>query len=174
MTAALTILRRIADGLIRLSAIVGSVALLIEVGVILADVAGRYFGAPLAGAQDVSQMAMVVLVFGGMALCDRQGGHIAVDVFEQVFPPRLNRWIDIGSAALGAAIFAGIAWTVYESAKLSLMLNLATNVIYLPKAYFQWVLTGFATVTAFGMALRAAELALSGRDIRAVPSGDRA
>lgn len=156
----LTVLRRVADGLIRLAAIFGTIALLIEVSVILVDVVGRYFGAPLRGAQDVTQMGMVIIVFGGMALCDKLGGHVAVDVLEQAFPAWLNRLIDIVAALLGAVIFGAIAVAVYDSAKISLMLNLSTNIIQLPKAWFQWAIVALSAVTALGMALRAVELTL--------------
>ncbi|UUP16699.1 TRAP transporter small permease [Nitratireductor thuwali] len=166
----LTGLRRLADRLIGLSAIIGAIGLLVEVVVILADVVGRYFGVPLAGAQDISQMTMVIVVFGGMALCDRLGGHISVDVFEPAFPHWLNRWTDIVAALLGAVIFAGIAWTVFESARLSQMLNLSTNIIGLPKYWFQWTLSAFALVTAFGMLLRAVEMVLRGAS---APHGGR-
>ena len=54
-------------------------------------------------------------------------------------------------------IFVFIAWAVWESAKLSEMLNLSTNLLRLPKAWFQWSLCILALVTAFGMLLRAAE-----------------
>ena len=105
-------------------------------------------------------------VLGGMALCDRMGGHVAVDIFERYFPRGFNRAVDILSALIGAVIFLALAWAVYESAKLSVMLNLSTNLLNLPKVWFQWALCGFAVVTALGMTLRAAELALSGRDVR--------
>ena len=42
-----------------------------------------------------------------------------------------------------------------------------TNIIQLPKAWFQWALCGFSLLTAAGMGLRAVELILSGRDVRA-------
>jgi TRAP-type C4-dicarboxylate transport system permease small subunit len=161
-----TPLRRIADGLIGLSALIGAVALLVISVVIMTDVVGRYFGQPLYGGQDIVTMAMVILVFGGMAICDRTGGHITVDIFERHFPDWFNRAIDIFSAVLGAAIFALITWAVLESAALSVMLNLNTNLLNLPKAWFQWALAGFAALTAFGMALRAVELAVYRRDVR--------
>jgi TRAP-type C4-dicarboxylate transport system permease small subunit len=150
-------LRAWADRLIRLAAIVGAVGLLAEVAVILADVVGRNFGRPLTGAQDISQMAMVLVVFGGMALCDRVGGHVAVDVLEPAFPAWLNRAGDVVSAFLGALIFAGIAWAVWESAALSRMLNLSTNIINLPKAYFQYAVVALSLVTALGLVLRGVE-----------------
>lgn len=162
-------LRKAADGLIGLSATIGAVGLVVEVIVILIDVVGRAFGHPLYGSQDVVTMAMVILVFGGMALCDRQGGHIAVDIFEPRFPPALNRFIDIVVALTGAVIFAFIAWAVWDSAKLSQMLNLSTNLLRLPKAWFQWALSGFSVIAAAGLMLRALELSLSGRDIRREP-----
>jgi TRAP-type C4-dicarboxylate transport system permease small subunit len=153
-------LDRIAERLIGLSAFVGTLGLIAEVAVILTDVIGRYFGTPLRGAQDVSTMGLVLIVFGGMALCDRLGGHIAVDVLEPAFPPWLNRAGDIASALLGALVFAGIAWTLVQSAALSRMLHLATNIIYLPKAWFQYAAIAMSLITAFGMLLRAVTLAL--------------
>lgn len=160
-------LRTWADRLIGLSANIGALGLLVEVVVILIDVVGRAFGSPLYGSQDMITMAMVILVFGGMAMCDRDGGHIAVDIFERRYPDWLNRWIDIVAAILGAIIFAFIAYAILESAKLSVMLNLSTNLLRLPKAWFQWGLAGFSILAAFGMLLRATELFFSGRDVRA-------
>lgn len=146
---------RAVDRLVDLSTVIGGLALAFVTCVILVDVTGRTFGSPLTGAQDISEMAMVIVVFGGMALCDRLGGHVAVDIFANRFPPAMNRWLDIVSLLLGAAIFAVIAWTVWDSSKISQMLNLATNIIALPKAWFQWALAGFAALTALSMLLRA-------------------
>lgn len=158
--------RKIADRLIGLSAAIGSLALAVLVAVILFDVIGSQFGRPLYGALDVTIMAMVIVVFGGMALCDRRGGHISVDLLEHHFPPAINRAIDAASAALGAVIFVTLAWAVYESAQISEMLNLSTNLLRLPKAWFQYALCGLSLLTALGMALRAVEIAVSGRDVR--------
>ena len=110
-------------------------------------------------------MTMVILVFGSMALCDRNRGHISVDLFEQYFPRALNHLIDILSALLGAIIFLGIAYAINESAKLSVMLNLSTNLLGLPKFWFQNALSVFALIAAVGMALRTIELLFSGRNI---------
>jgi len=152
---------QIADRLISLSALFGTICLILEVAVILVDVVGRYFGSPLDGARDISQMGMVIVVFGGMALCDRVGGHINVDIFESVMPRWLNRLSDVVAPLIGAIMFLIIAWTVWESAKLSIMLNLATNIIYLPKAWFQYVVVVMSVITAIGMFLRALQAALT-------------
>lgn len=149
------------DRLVDLSAVLGGLGLVLVTLIILVDVIGRAFGAPLTGAQDLSQMLMVVVVFGGMALCGRLGGHVAVDVFAGSYPAWMNRWLDIFALLLGAAIFAGIAWTVWESSKLSQMLHLATNIIGLPKAWFQWVMVGLAVITSLSMILQALQRILS-------------
>lgn len=154
-------LMRWTDRLIGLSAFIGTAGLLFVVGVILVDVVGRNFGRPLYGSQDMVTMTMVLIVFGGMALCDRLDGHIVVDIFETAFSDRLNRVIDVASALLGALIFALIAWAVWNSAQLSEMLNLSTNLLRLPLAWFQYTLVAFSTVALLALALRAA-LLLSG------------
>lgn len=159
-------LRAIADRLIGLSAFVGALALVGLVGVIVVDVVGRAFGNPIFGSQDMITMGMSILVFGGMALCDRRGGHIAVDLLEARFSNRMNLVIDIGAALLGAAAFLLIAWTIWESSLISQMLNLSTNLLSLPKAWFQWAVCGFSVLTALGLILRAVELAVFRRDVR--------
>lgn len=157
----LSFLRKVADALIELSATIGSIGLIFQVMLILADVVVRFFGAPIVGAQDLSQMAMAIVVFGGMALCDKIGGHVIVDIFEGSYPHWLNHLADVVSAFLGALIFTGLAWTVYESSKISEMLHLATNIIGLPKNYFQWAVSVFSAITAFAMLLRGIELLFS-------------
>lgn len=67
-------LARLTDGLMTLSAFVGPAGLIFVTGVIVADVVGRNMGLPLYGAQDLVTMTMVLIVFRGMALCDRTGG----------------------------------------------------------------------------------------------------
>ena len=159
-------LRWVVDRLVWFSAGIAALALLFEVIVILIDVVGRAFGRPLFGSLDLVTMAMVVLVFGAMALCDRRGGHVAVDLLQSFFPERLNRYIDALSALLGAIIFVTLAWAVYASSKISLMLNLSTNLLELPKAWFQYALICFAMAAALSMVLRSVELAFFKIEVR--------
>lgn len=163
-------LRTVADRLIGLSATVGALALFVEVCVIMVDVVGRAAKAPLYGSQDMITMVMVLLVFGGMAICDREGGHITVDIFERKFPTWFNRSVDVFTALLGGLIFLFMAWAVYDSAKLSVMLNIKTNLLLWPKAWFQWALSAMAAMTGLAMLLRAVELALYRRDVRLMKS----
>lgn len=158
----LRILDTIAARVTALVAVLGTLGLVAEVVVILIDVIGRFFGLPLRGAQDITQMSMLVLVFGGMALCDRIGGHVSVDVFERKFSVGLRRATDIAAALLGAAIFAGIGWNMWKSAAMSAMLNQKTNIINLPFAWFKYFIVLACVITVFGMIVRAVSLILGG------------
>lgn len=154
-----------ADKLIRLAALVGTVGLVIEVTVILIDVIGRFFGFPLTGAQDITAMGMTLIVFGGMALCDKIGGHVNVDLFESAMP----RWMiwagDFVSAVIGAVIFAGIAWTTWSSISLmrfQLGVVQTTNIIDLQFDWFKGAIVVMSIITALGMTLRAIGLIATG------------
>jgi TRAP-type C4-dicarboxylate transport system permease small subunit len=153
------LLQRAVDGLVTLSAVVGSVALLAIVATVLVDVVGRYFHAPLYGAQDIVQMASVFVVFGGMAFCERRGGHIQVDLLERAFSDRTNRVLLIVGCVTGAVVFALIAWRMWEASKLARMLNMATNILGLPRAPFQYAVIALSGVASVGLALKAAVLA---------------
>lgn len=153
------LVRGAVDGLVTLSAVVGSVALLVIVATVLTDVVGRYFHAPLYGAQDIVQMAAIFVVFGGMAFCERRGGHIQVDLFERVFSERTNRALLVAGSLAGAVVFALIAWQMWEASKLARMLNMATNILGLPRAPFQYAVIALSGVASLGLVVRTVSLA---------------
>ena len=151
----LRLLQRAVDGLVTLSAVVGAVALVVVVLTVLVDVVGRYFGAPLYGAQDIVQMAALFVVFGGMAFCERRGGHIQVDLLERRLPPRVNRVLIVAGCLAGALVFALIARQMWEASKLARMLNMGTNILALPRAPFQYALVGLSGIASVGLLLKA-------------------
>lgn len=142
-----------------LSAVAGALALIVIVVTVLADVVGRYFGSPLYGAQDITQMAAVFVVFGGMAYCERRGGHIQVDLLERAFSGRINRLLLIAGCLAGAVVFGLIAWQMWEASKLARMLNMATNILSLPRAPFQYAVAALSGIASLGLAARAVALA---------------
>lgn len=144
-----------------LSTLFGGLALLAALGVVVVDVTGRALGHPLYGARDIVQMAGIFVVFGGMAICHRKGGHISVDLMENLFSPLMNRILLILADLLSAAIFLLIAWQVWEAAKLADMLSMSTNLLYLPRAPFLHAMLAFSVVTALSMLLKALRLSLA-------------
>lgn len=152
------------DHLVRASAVIASLALIGIVATILVDVAGRnLIGTPLRGTQDLVQMALIVIIFGSVAMVDRQDANVAVDLLEHQFSPRLNLVLTVMGRLTGALIFFGIAWTMVDSAAISAMLNLSTNILNIPKAPFQYVIAAFSVLAGVSMVLRVV-LILLGRD----------
>ena len=64
-----------------------------------------------------------------------------------------------------------MAKAVYDSAQISVMLNLSTNLLDLPKVWFQNSIVLFALVTALSMLLRSIELAIFDIDTRDSDTG---
>ncbi len=147
-------LRVLADWLATFAASLGALALALILLTTLVDVSGRYFGKPLYGAQDLVKMLSVFVVFGGMAYCERRGGHVSVDLFAAWFSPRTNHRLIVAGQFIGAIVFAFIAWQVFESSTLSRTLNLATNILQLPRAPFQIAVGLLCGLTSFAMAVR--------------------
>ncbi|MGA0281215.1 MAG: hypothetical protein ACO3K9_05945 [Paracoccaceae bacterium] len=78
----------------------------------------------------------------------------------------MNRVLDIVSSAIGAMFFACVCYATFESAKISKMLNLSTNLLELEKVWFQYSICAFCAVSAFGLTLRFIELSINFGDAR--------
>jgi TRAP-type C4-dicarboxylate transport system permease small subunit len=75
------------------------------------DVVLRYgFNKPFASSVEMTEFAMAVIVFLGLAYCGWTGGHVAVDILERPLEgPRL-RFIPVILTFVSALLFAAIAW----------------------------------------------------------------
>ena len=154
--------------LVRLAALLGGIALVGLTAVIMIDVVGRLFGAPLYGSRDIVQMASVFVVFGGLAYADLKGGHIQVDILARWFPEGLNRALVAAGYAVGAVAFGLVAWQLWVAAGFSAILGAATNLLAIPRAPFQQSAAVLSALTALLMAWRVATT-LAGRT--AIPKG---
>jgi len=157
-------LRKIADRLVGLSALVGALALAVVTVTILVDVTGRAFGHPLYGSRDIVQMAAVLVVFGGMGYADKRGGHIAVDLLEPFLSKRLNYWLVTAGVIVGTIVFTLIAWRIYGNIALSQMLKSSTNILYIPRWPFEYAVMTLAGIAALYMALKVVTRLLGDRD----------
>lgn len=151
------------DRAARLLALLAGFCLVAMMAVTVVDVVGRYvFNAPIFGAQDLSQLLLVLVVFGAMAYCGRTDGHVAVDLFVGLFGPRLMRWIDVGVALASAGILFVLAWRAYENAKLAELFGSASNLLQIPLAPFHLVVGFGAALYGVVMLLKAWDVAVHG------------
>ncbi len=78
------------------------------------DVGLRYvFNAPIFGAQDVTKLALLVVVACSFAYGGRVGAHVAVDLIGFVAPKGVLRWTDMLVRCGAAAMLTVVAWRSY-------------------------------------------------------------
>lgn len=78
---------------------------------VFANVVGRYaFNHSFVWAEELSRYMMIWVGFLGAGLVLRSGAHIAVEVFQDLLPVRLARWVRGAVVVVLAATFASMAW----------------------------------------------------------------
>jgi TRAP-type C4-dicarboxylate transport system permease small subunit len=128
------------DRILRALALCGGAVLLGLLGLVLFDVLMRYvLRLPFLGAYEMTELAMVLIVFLGVAYCGATGGHVAVDVLSPVLDRPGLRWLAVLSNLAGAALMGLIAWQTTLYALGSVQRGEATNMMRIPKAPFELV-----------------------------------
>ncbi len=100
----MSLLRKVLEGLFRLSELLAALMGLFILLVILAQVAGRYLGFVVPSALEMAGFATAGLIFLGLAPTLRAGGHIRVRVLLERLPKPAKRWAE--SMALGLGLLA--------------------------------------------------------------------
>jgi TRAP-type C4-dicarboxylate transport system permease small subunit len=156
------------DRFLRLLALGAGVVLLALLALVLFDVLMRYaLRLPFLGAYEMTELAMVLIVFLALAYCGATGGHVAVDVFASVLDrPRL-RFVPVVVDLAGAALMAVMAWQTARYAMGSIARGEATNMLKIAKYPFE--LVAAAGMAAFAVVL----LAQAWRAARPRPSDAR-
>lgn len=142
------------DRFLRWMALASGAILLLLMCFIVLDVVLRYvFNAPFSSSKEITEFAMVLIVFLALAYCGWTGGHISVDLFEKVLDRHSLRWLPPVLSFAGAALFAVIAWR-------ALLETIATlpqisNMLRMPHYPFRFAV-------AFGSAVFALVLLIQG------------
>ena len=137
------------ERLLRYLALGGGLGLLWLLAMTVAAVIMRkVFGSPLLGVFDLSQVTMIVIVFSGMSYCAITRGHVAVELFNDLLPTRLQKLLSLAINLVSAALLGFIAWRTTLKAFEAIEDNEATMMIFIP--HFPFIL--FA---ALGFALHA-------------------
>ena len=119
---------------------VSLLALVVLALVTVTDVVGRYvFNRPLLGALELSELMMVFLAFGCFAYTELQNGHVDVDVFVNLFPPRVRAACESVAAILSTGLWGLTAWRTAMQAQKVRAVNEVTSNLLLPVHPFIWV-----------------------------------
>ena len=137
------------DSTVRLLAYLGGIVLLWLMGLTVVAVAMRYvFNAPILGAQDISELSLVLVVFLALAYCGWTGGHVAVDLISMFLKPEILRWTDSLVRAISGLLFVYVTWQTMRQGLDALEFGEASNLVEIP--HFPFIL-----VVAFGSAVYA-------------------
>lgn len=103
-------LDRLDAGLVAVNRWLVGLCMAVMTALVFANVVTRYlFGASIAWSEEISRFLMITIAFLGAGLALRQGRLIAVELFQDLLPPRLIRAVRIAVAAVILAFLAAIA-----------------------------------------------------------------
>jgi TRAP-type C4-dicarboxylate transport system permease small subunit len=79
------------------------------------NILGRWlFNEPFRGTVELTQLAMLGIVYLGMAYAQDKGNHIAVDLLYNKMPTPVRVAMDWFATLLSLAILAALAWQLYK------------------------------------------------------------
>ena len=97
------------------------------------DVAGRWLlGQPVQGTVEVTQLAMVAIVFLALGRVEHHDEHIAIDIVVTRLPQRWQRAVRILVGLVSFLLLLAISWQLYEFAGRLRVGNYATGVLQIP------------------------------------------
>ena len=120
-----------------------STILLVMMLLTFVDVVARYlFNRPIAGAFEVTELLLLVLIFAGLPLVTYADEHALMDFIDRLLGPRGTATLERIVQALCAAVMFLLAWLVWLKADRIWAYRDATDVlriVYGPFVYFMAV-----------------------------------
>ena len=137
--------------------VASAVILLVMMLLTFVDVVARYlFNRPIAGAFEVTELLLLVLIFAGLPLVSFTNEHALMDFIDRLLGPRGQGWLE-RAVNLGSAVMMGaLAWLTWLKADKIWGYRDATDVlriVYGPFVYFMAAMIGLAAVIHLWRAL---------------------
>ena len=144
------------ERMLRALALCGGAVLMGLMGLVAFDVVMRYvLRLPFLGAYELSELAMVLIVFLALPYCAATGGHVAVDVLSPWLDRPGLRWLTCVLHLCGAALMAVMAWQATLYAMGSIARGEATNMLRIAKYPFELVTAASAALFAVVLLVQA-------------------
>jgi len=114
------------------------------------DVVGRYLlNKPIRGAFEITELALLVLIFAGLPLVSHADEHVTMDFIDRLLPARLARaWVRVMHAVCAAIMFF-LCWQVWLKAGKIAAYADTTDVLLItiaPFVYFMAAMIGLTGV----------------------------
>lgn len=125
-----------------------SVLLMFMVLLTFADVMGRYvFDAPIKGGFELTELALLVLIFAGLPLASRGDEHVTMDFIDKILSPAAQIMLQRIVHLLCGALIVGLSWLVYLKAGKIMDYGDTTDVLKVPVGPFVYVMALMVLVT---------------------------
>ena len=90
--------------------ILSGIALVLMMGLVFVNVVLRAVWTPILGAYEFTGFLASLMITFALAHCAANQGHIAITLFADQLPPRVQAILDSFVAILGTALYAVISW----------------------------------------------------------------
>ena len=86
-------------------------------------IARQVFHNPFLDAVTMGELAMVIIVFLGIAWVFREGGHVSVSLVMDRLPHKVRAWISIASLSIGLTVVGVVVYQTWDFAYYNLILD---------------------------------------------------
>ena len=167
----------LAGGLRALARLAAALVLLFMMLLTTVDVIGRKFlGHSVHGSLELTELAMLVLIFAALPVATLAGQQIFFDLFDSWLPRRARRWQRVVGHLLSVGFLAAAAWFVLGKAGNTKAMGDITAQLAIPVAPFQYAAAVLIFATALvhlWLAWRDGRDSQAGRDGAGVVEADR-
>ena len=126
---------------------VGIVIIFIIMFMLVADIVMRNFlNSFILGTYEITEMAMIAIIFCGLAYTQVNKGHVRVEMFVGFLPKKAQYVLDTVIMLASTALCGTIAWSAFGRVKQDIAKNVATSVLKLPYYPFSFLMTVGLTI----------------------------
>ncbi len=126
-------MRRLLDGLYRLSAALATMFLVLIAVLISAQIVGRWLNILIPSADDIAGYCMAASAFLGLAPTLRAGAHIRIGLVSDLLGARGRQLLQSATALLGVTLFAMLAYhTVSQNVWTFRNGDMSTGILAIP------------------------------------------
>ncbi|WP_051242020.1 TRAP transporter small permease [Stappia stellulata] len=142
-------MRRLVGAAGLLLRLVASLLLLTMMVVTFVDVLGReLFSAPLAGAYELTEVLLALVIFVGLPIATARREHVSVDLLTARLPGPVRRGFAVGAAAVTAVVLSVLAWRLFVSAGDFMAYGDATVYLGIPLGPVAGTMAAFTAIAA--------------------------
>jgi len=135
----------------RVDAVLGIASSVLLFGMMLltfADVVARYLlNTPIRGAFEITELALLVLIFAGLPLVSHADEHVTMDFIDRLLPPAGQRAMVRFAHVVCAAVMFFLAWQVWIKASKIYSYGDTTEVLLITVGPFVYFMAAMIALT---------------------------